>query len=245
MFSFFSHLYSPQFSTDSGGGSGGDDDKDLKGADDDKGADDKTDSKKDKGEDKDEGEGQDDKPKMTHTKKDVDAAAGKARTSAESKTLKKLGVETLDEAIEKLTKLGKAEAAENTDLENANKDIEKLTKEKGDQDGVVKVLLSKVLSGAVKTEALDPKYKINPLVVNDLWKLIKNDEKIVGMLEIDEETFEVSGIEEAIKAAIEGREYMLVEEEDPKKKPGSPPRTTLRSKGNSKEPETRVKTVRL
>jgi len=239
----FSHLFSPHFSPDKGGGSGGDDDdKDTKGAKDDSGeSDDDKDSTDEK--DKKEGEGQkDDKPKMTHTKKEVDAAAGSARKGAESKLLKDLGVDSIDDAKVKLKKQDDAEAANNTELENAQKDLEKLTKVKGEQDGKIETLLSRVVSSSVKKEALDSKYGLKPEAVNDLWKLIKNDEKLVEMLEIDEDTFEVTGIEKAIKSAIKGRDYMLAEEEDPKKKPGSPPKNP-RSRDNSKNKDDKPKRV--
>lgn len=186
----------------------------------------------------DDGEGQkDDEPKLTHTEKEVNAAAAKGRKGAMAKLLKKLGVDSIEDAEAKLKQLSEVEAADNTDLENANKAIEKLTEEFGDQGERVKILLSKVVSGAVIAEARDPKYGINPEVVSDLWKLIQNDEEIVELLEIDEDTFEVTGIDKAIKAAIKGRDYMLVEEEDSKKKYGSPSKGKPRSRDNSQKTE--------
>ncbi len=211
------------------------------GENDDKGAKDDekdTDSKdKDKGEDDKAGEGPDDKPEKTHTEKEVNAAAAQGRKGAEAKFLKKLGVDNVEDIETKLKKLSEVEDADNSDLENANKALEKLTKQFGDQGEQVKTLLSRLLSSAVKAEALDPKYGINPKVVNDLWKLIKNDESIVEHLEIDEDTFKVTGIDKAIKAAIKGRDYMLLDEDDPKKQKGSPPRTPPRKgSDNSKGP---------
>lgn len=189
------------------------------------------------------GTGGDNEDKKSYTQAQLDHMfadrAKQATQSAIGGLLQKLGL-AKEEELETLVKTAKdAEAARLSDLEKAQKELNdhKVRADKAEADAQQAITLAntRLMESAVLVEASNPEYKFRQDALKDVWAFVDRSKLKV------EDDGSISGVDEAVKAVVKAKPYMVQQATGPTG-PGTPPRQrTVPSQGqpvpNAQVPE--------
>lgn len=235
----FWFLLTPLFFSFGGGGGGGEEE-------DDEGEEDEDETQED-----DEAEAEDeddeDKKKAKVKKAKTNADNAKARVQGgddrSKKILKAAGFETEDELIASATKQKKADDEAKSELEKATAKIDTETKRADEAEAKTKDIQStsnlRLMRAEVLVEAVKEDHNINQTALNDIWGFIVQDKKVLKLIEIDDEG-EITGVDDAVEKVLEGRDYLLNGDAEPKKignKTKVKPKPKSKKKGDDEVPE--------
>lgn len=161
-------------------------------------------------------------PMVQMSQADFDRLIGERVNRAKSTTaeelLKGLGVATSDEAKEMIKKAQGVMAAEMTETQKMQAEIEKMRKEMIQaQEGMAQAESSRqetLLRFAVMQEAMKPDYNLNPQALSDVWTLIDRSE-----IKLDE-AGKAQGVDKALQALAKNKPYLV--NNAAAKSPGTP-----------------------
>lgn len=153
----------------------------------------------------------------TFTQDQLDAVAEKSRkrglAKGQADLLSELGLESVDDLKKALTDLDSLRQSQMTEAEKKDAELEKLTKllddEKKASQAVTEAANERLMRAAVMTEAAKAEHSIHEQARPDVWAFIDRE-----ALNVDK-AGEVEGVEDAVKAVIADRPYLVDDGKQP------------------------------